>query len=247
MKSSEYSKMADAENFYWWHVGRKKIINKQLKKAVTIAPQSTRLLNIGCGTGGTIPMLSKFGSLDNVEVSQEAIDICRDKGFSNVKKIDGIKLPFKDNEFDIAVALDVLEHIEDDSGALKEWHRILKKNGRVFITVPAYQWLWSEHDESLHHHRRYTLSGLHKKLNRAGFRVQKRTYAIVFSFPLIVGYRFIKSILPKKKGGKLATSYVFLPNSVNLFFIWLLSIEAWLLQYINAPFGTSLLIVAEKK
>lgn len=246
MRSNEYSKMADTEDFYWWHVGRKKIINKQLKNVATNPRPYTRLLNIGCGTGGTIPMLSEFGRLDNVEVSQEAIDICHSKGFTNIKKINDIKLPFKDGEFDLAVALDVLEHIEDDEGALKEWHRILKKSGKVFITVPAYQWLWSEHDESLHHHRRYTLSGLHKKLNQAGFHVQKRTYAIVFSFPLIVGYRFVRSIFPKKRKSEVATSYVFLPRPINSLFIGLLSLEAWILQYINAPFGTSLLVIAEK-
>lgn len=238
--------MADTENSYWWHVGRKKIINKQLNKTSDSSTPSTRVLNIGCGTGGTIPMLSKFGSLDNVDVSQEAIDICHAKGFSNVKKIDDIKLPFNNKEFDLAVALDVLEHIEADESALKEWHRVLKKGGRVLITVPAYQWLWSEHDESLHHHRRYTLSGLHKKLNQAGFRVQKRTYAIVFSFPLIVGYRFVKSLFSNKNRPTAATSYVFLPRPINALFIGLLSIEAWLLQYINAPFGTSILIIAEK-
>lgn len=239
--------MADTEDFYWWHIGRKKIINKQLKKAFSGTSKNARLLNIGCGTGGTIPMLSQFGALDNVEISQKAIDICKSKGFTNIKKINDIKLPFKNNSFDTAVALDVLEHIEEDEGALKEWHRVLKKGGKVLITVPAYQWLWSEHDESLHHHRRYTLSELHRKLNQAGFSVQKRTYAIVFSFPLIVGYRFVKSLLPSKKETIVTTSYVFLPRPINSLFIGLLSLEAWILQYINAPFGTSLLIIAEKK
>lgn len=249
MKSIEYSKMAETEDAYWWHVGRKKIIARQLKKTHSASgadKTKTKLLNIGCGTGGTIPMLSKFGELDNVEISQEAIDICKGKGFLNVKKIDGIKLPFKSGSFDTAVALDVLEHIEDDDGALKEWRRVLKDHGRLLITVPAYQWLWSEHDESLHHFRRYTLSELHGKLNKAGFRVQKRTYAIIFSFPLIVGYRFFKSLMPNKNQAAAATSYVFLPKPVNAFFIGLLSLEARMLQHINAPFGTSLLIIAEK-
>lgn len=242
MQAIEYSRMAEQEDKYWWHVGRKKIIDRHLRNMQL--SKNSAILNIGCGTGGTIDMLEKYGTLENVDTSQEAVNYLKKRNITNVKKVNGIKLPFRDSTFDLVIALDVLEHIKEDSKALKEWHRVLKPGGKLLITVPAYQWLWSDHDESLHHYRRYTLSGLHSTVNREGFKVSKRSYIIVFSFPLIVIYRFIDSLKSSKKDKK--TSYVYLPKPINNIFIKLLILEGWLLKFISFPYGTSVLIEVQK-
>ncbi len=151
MKVSEYQKMAELEDSYWWHVGRKSIISQQMKRLNL--KKRPKILNIGCGTGGMIPLFEQYGDVTNVDVSNEAIKFCKQQGYKDIFKYNGKKLPFKNNSFGMVVATDVLEHIEDDDAALVEWRRVLKPNGHLLITVPAYQWLWSEHDESLQHYR----------------------------------------------------------------------------------------------
>ncbi len=200
------------------------------------------LLNIGSGTGGTIPVLEAFTDVTNVEASDDAIHWSRKNGVNNIVKVEGIKLPFEDSSFDILVAFDVLEHLEDDKAALAEWRRILKPGGLLMVTVPAYQWLWSVHDESLHHYRRYSAAKLHRLLNTQGYRVLKRSYAIAFSFPLIVIFRLFNSV----SGIQQKSSHVYLPTPINWAFIQLLRTEAFMQKYINFPFGTSILVVGKK-
>jgi len=243
MKKSEYQRMYEMEEAYWWHVGRKEIVRKVINRLNI--PESANILNVGSGTGGTVATLEDFGSVENVDTSQEAITYAKSKGIKNIKKVNGIKLPYKDKTFDLLVGLDVLEHIDEDLKALQEWKRVVKKDGKVIITVPAYQWLWSEHDESLHHKRRYTLSELVAKCNKAGFRVNKRSYLIVFSFGLIVAYRFISSVSDRKKQKK--SSYVMLPKPINKLFTNLLILESLVIKKINFPFGTTAFVVLERK
>src|SRR4051794_36018604 len=125
MKKNEYATMASKEESYWWHLGRLRIIEVYIKK-YTKGRSGLKILNVGCGTGGTIQLLEKYGELYNVDVSDEAVAFMKKNGYTNVLKVDGTKLPFADNEFDLVVAFDVLEHIKDDTAALKEWKRVMK-------------------------------------------------------------------------------------------------------------------------
>ncbi len=233
--------MAELEDMYWWHVGRKDIVQRQLRRMVP--RESNTILNVGSGTGGMVPVLEQYGEVTNVDSSAEAIAFLKKRGIKRVHHVDGVRLPFPDNHFDAVVALDVLEHIERDESALREWRRVLKPSGSLLITVPAYQWLWSGHDESLHHYRRYRASGLCRKLNHANYSVTKRSYAIVFSFPLIVGFRVLEKTLSRRQ----ETSYVMLPGFINRLFVSLLRVEARVMQYLNFPFGTSVLVRACKR
>jgi ubiquinone/menaquinone biosynthesis C-methylase UbiE len=237
---SEYEKMAMVEDSYWWHTGRKSIISRQLKRLRL--PKSAEILNIGAGTGGMVPLFRQYGNVTNVDVSEEAVRYCERKGMGPVIKVEGIELPFPDNTFDVVAATDVLEHIENDVAALKEWNRVLKPGGTLLLTVPAYQWLWSGHDESLHHFRRYTATQVGDRMKAASLDVTRRTYVIVFSFPMIVAFRAMQKI----RGKQQTTSYVFLPSPVNRLFKGFLQIEARALRVINFPFGTSVLALARK-
>lgn len=243
MEEAEYIKMAEQESSYWWYVGRINIVKSQLKRIRPELPKKKlRILNIGSGTGGTIPMLQEFGEVYNVDVSAQALKVLKEKGIKNLYKVKGIKLPFKDNFFDVVIALDVLEHIEDDLGALREWSRVMVDSARIIITVPAYQWLWSEHDESLHHFRRHTASGLHRLVNQANIKVRKRSYMITFTFPLVVGYRFMSAVFKIKKDQS-TTSHVKVPKVINSLFINLLKLESVILNKVSLPFGTSVLLI----
>ena len=245
MRTEEYQRIHDLEETYWWHVGRKSVVRSILNKLTKSDPR-LKILNVGSGTGGTIPLLREFGKVTNLDPSLEAIQYCVQKGYRGVVRSLGENLPFKKESFDLVVALDVLEHIEDDEAALDEWMRVLKPGGRMFLTVPAYQWLWSSHDESLHHFRRYTASGLHKLMNMVGAKVVERSYAIVFSFPLILAYRFLTSVLPLKRSSKPRSSYVILPKIFNSLLVQLLRVEALVLRVMNFPFGTSVAMAAQK-
>ncbi len=246
METVEYQKMFELESSYWWFVGRQDIVSQQLRRLSLNANAS--LLNVGSGTGGTVAMLERFGRVTNVDVAEEAIAFSAQQGIA-VQKIEVDQpLPFTDGAYDGVIALDVLEHIEHDQVSLADWYRVLRPGGIVILTVPAYPWLWSEHDEGLHHFRRYTLSELHRKFNYAGFVVRKRSYVITFSFLLIVLYRFVHSLRPSSREvmHHASDSYVRLPNWLNKIFILLLKLESRLLGVMNFPFGTSILMVGQK-
>ncbi len=245
MNFREYGEMERRERNYWWHVGRLRIIEKECRRQTKSKRAPLKILNIGCGTGGTIRMLEQFGTVYNVDVSDEALRLMKKNGFKNLYKVDGIDLPFEKNSFDLVAAFDVLEHIEDDQAALKEWYRVLKRGGKVMITVPAYSWLWSGHDVSLHHFRRYTTGRLREKLKNAKFSINKATYAIAFSLPLVAGFR----LLHKMRGAAMdsETSYVDLRAPVNTLFTKMLFAEASLHGITRLPAGTSVMTVGEKK
>lgn len=246
MKKAEYARMAERESSYWWHLGRLRIIETYLQQATKGKDKKkVRILNIGAGTGGTLAMLEKYGVVDNADISDDAIAFMKQLGYSRIDKVDGIDLPYKDKTYDIVGAFDVLEHIQDQEMALKEWRRVLKDDGAVLITVPAYQWLWSEHDVSLYHCRRYTTGRLKWVANSVGLTPRKLSYAIVFSLPLVVGFRFLHKITGKKADSE--TSYVDVPNWVNSLFTRLLYVEAAMHKVMPFLAGTSVITNLRKK
>jgi SAM-dependent methyltransferase len=242
MNNNEYQKLYNFENFYWWHIGRRHIIQSLLSKIPL--EQNSKILDAGCGTGGNIKILSRFGKVVGIDSSPEAIKFCEKRGFKNVKLGNIENTDFSDNSFDLIVALDILEHLNNDVGALKEFHRILKKDGYILTSVPAYQFLWSEHDVALHHKRRYSIKGFNYCLSKANFQTVKKTYAIAFTAPVVFIYRIIQKIFPVFN--KKSSNYVILPIPLNNFFIFLLRTEAFLLKYINFPFGISIIHIAKK-
>lgn len=235
--------MAERERTYWWHLGRLRIIEAYIQKALK-QKKNVKILNIGCGTGGTINMLETFGVTDNVDISDDAIKFMKQSGFKRITKVDGIKLPFKNKSYDMVGAFDVLEHIDKQVEALKEWKRVLKDDGAIIVTVPAYQWLWTDHDVSLHHMRRYTIKRLNIAANQAGLKAEKKSYAIVFSLPLVIGFRLMNKLMHRKTDSE--TSYVDVPDWTNSLFSNLLYGEAKLHKKISFPAGTSVIAIFRK-
>src|SRR3989344_4017825 len=173
MEIAEYKNLADRENFFWWNVGRRRI----LKDVVTrhMDSRGAKILDVGCGPGGNILFLAEFGEVTGLDSSDEALSFARGRGFSRVVKGDGGALPFSDGTFHLVSALDVIEHIKDDERTLGEMFRVLKPGGLLLMTVPAYPWMWSEHDEALHHMRRYRAGELRTKIKNGGFLILVRS------------------------------------------------------------------------
>lgn len=236
--------MAERESSYWWHVGRLRIIESYIQIATKRKSKKLAILNVGCGTGGTIDMLERYGITDNVDISDDAIKFMKQRGYKRITKVTGTKLPFEKKKYDLVCAFDVLEHIAGEGAALKEWTRVLKDDGAIIITVPAYQWLWTDHDVSLHHVRRYTKKRLVKAARQAGLKPAKKSYAIVFSLPLVVGFRFLNKLLRRQADSE--TSYVDVPEWVNGLFSSLLYGEARLHEAVSFPAGTSVIAIFQK-
>ena len=250
MRPEEYKKLYEMEKVYWWHIGRRRIIFSLIEKFVISKNNNNlKIIDIGCGSGSMLDVLANFGDVLGVDDNEAALGFAGENGFSNIKRVDAAHLSKEFdfiNKFDLTTCLDVIEHVDDDRLFLKEIFQILKPGGHVLITVPAYNFLWSEHDEALNHKRRYMASELHRKLNDAGFEVIKRSYAVTFLLPLILFYRLFRGIFPKDSHEP-KTSYVMLPKPINTFFVHTLGIESHLLKYIDLPFGSSIVCVARKK
>jgi ubiquinone/menaquinone biosynthesis C-methylase UbiE len=131
-------------------------------------PAGARILDAGCGSGRNMVELARHGSVTGIDLSDTSVCLARDRAAGEVVEGSVLDLPFEEDRFDLVVSLDVIEHLEDDLGALRELRRVAAPGGSLLVTVPAYQWLWSGHDEINHHHRRYTRCSLQRVAEQAG-------------------------------------------------------------------------------
>ena len=248
MKHEEYERMYRFEDTYWWFVSRRHLIVSLLE---TYYPRKSdlRILDIGCGTGAMLEELSDFGTVTGADFALEALHYCRERNpDQTLARADARCLPFATGSFDVVTAMDVVEHIDNDKAAMSEILRVLKPGGRVFVTVPAYQSLWSEHDEALHHYRRYTSGSLKDVFQRVGLQVERLSYAVTSLFPLAWAYRKAQNLLPKRRenGEKQANLIPFSPP-VNQALIGLLRKEAEFVRRASLPFGLTVACVARKR
>lgn len=241
MKSGEHERMARLEREYWWHVGRRHIVRALLNRALPPAQARRVVLDVGCGTGGNLDLLGEYGSVVALDDSIVALAFAMRAGHPRAVRGSASALPCREGSIDLITLLDVLEHLDDEAAVLAECKRALKPGGTLLMTVPAYQWLWSGHDEVLGHRRRYVAGRLRQVVAAAGFEVRHLSYAISLLFPMIAGYRVVERMLSRRQ----QTSYVAVDPSLNAVFIALLRIEAWLLGAgLRLPFGTSIVIAA---
>jgi SAM-dependent methyltransferase len=243
MNDNEFERNFKVETNYWWNIGRFKIIETFIRRYIQPASDA-KLVDLGCGTGGTTKWLQKFGAVKGVDGSPKALAYCRKRGLKDLTLSNMEKLRLPSNRFTAAFALDILEHVQDDAKSIGEIYRILTPGGRLLVTSPAYQWLWSEHDEVCHHQRRYTLSEMVAKLKSSGFVIKRSSYCIVFPFFPLVAMIHFRSWFKKDK--KIMMSIVPLPAALNSFLIFLLMLENFFLQFIDFPFGVSVICLAQK-
>jgi SAM-dependent methyltransferase len=181
------------EDDHWWYRGRRSVIREAVRSLGL--PAAARILDAGCGSGRNMVDLASFGEVTGLELSEASVERARRRHVGEV--VAGSlseRLPFPDASFDLALALDVLEHLDDDRPALRELRRVVRPTGRLLITVPAYQWLWSSHDEVNHHHRRYTRATLLAAAAETGWAPVRTTHFNSLLLPAAVVYRALDRV-----------------------------------------------------
>lgn len=244
MEIAAYSGMAAAEERHWWFAGRRLIVGGFMRRLNM--PATARVLELGCGSGGNLPMLAGFGELTAVEPHDGARTRAIARGVGRVlpgRLPDQVPLP--PGTFDAVVMLDVLEHVADDARALATAGRLLAPGGRLVLTVPAFPFLWSRHDELTHHFRRYRRRQLRQLLAENGLTVERLTHFNSILFPAIAAFRLMQRLArgtPDEDVGMRVP-----PAAINATLKAMLAAEAAALSAIDLPFGVSLLAVARKR
>jgi SAM-dependent methyltransferase len=184
-----YEQLYALEDEHWWFRGRRAVMWALLGHAHAAA--SPRVLDAGCGTGRNLAEYGSAGRAEGVDPSASAVAFCHARGLQGVTQGEIEALPFDDGSFDLILATDVLEHVERDDAALAELRRVAAPGARLLVTVPAYRWLWSQHDDSHHHLRRYTAPVLAERARRAGWEPVRRTYFNTLLLPPIALVRLL--------------------------------------------------------
>jgi SAM-dependent methyltransferase len=243
MQQHTYSIMYEVEGKHWWFAGRRRIIAEFVERVCRdIGKLRPTILDVGCGTGANLQMLSQFGAAEGVDVSTEALDFCRARGLAKVRQGAAESLPFEDASFDLVTGLDVVEHLDDDIAGLSEMRRVLCPEGRAVLFVPAFMFLWGVQDDISNHRRRYTLPELKQKLTDAGLTVERASYAnITFFVPILVG-----RVLMRLTGLRPASENNITIGALNGLLGRILGAESWWLRRMNFPIGVSIICVAKK-
>jgi SAM-dependent methyltransferase len=240
LKNGSYKDLYDSEETHWWHVSKRKISLTLIKRFLQL--KSPRILDIGCGTGKNVEFFSRLGQVWGLDNSEHAIKLCRNRGLHNIIRADAGKIPFCAESFDVIMMLDVLEHLDEDK-TLEEVVRLLKPEGLLIATVPAYQSLWSQWDVQLHHQRRYNKKNLKFVLQKNHLNILKISY--IYSFLLIPAI-LIRAVKSRIYRDKYPSDFVISSPFIN----WLASIiarlESAIVIHSHVPLGLSLITVAQK-
>jgi len=249
MRPDLITDLYEKEATYWWNISKREMVLSLLRSGGSLKDPGVAI-DIGCGGGYTAWVLESYHKTVGVDVSAEALKLCLHRGLRRLCQVDmaSFLLPFKSDSFDLVMALDVIEHVDDDLQALTECRRILKAGGSLVLTVPAFMWLWSPWDEALGHRRRYTASGLAQVIHRAGFSVKKLTYMFFFIFPLAVLIRRVKKIF-QKDAVHYPSDFIPIPKILNTGLIHAGRLEQRMITNLNLnlPFGLSVISLATKR
>ena len=230
----------DVEANHWWFRSRRAYILQLLKHV----PRDYSILDIGCSSGIMLLDLADAGfnkeNLFGIDISSQAIANAHKNGLPQTYVMDAQEVSF-DRKFDIIIASDCLEHLEFDEKALLKWKDLLTERGLIYVFVPAFQSLWSNHDVVNMHHRRYTTALLVKKAREAGFKILKAGHWNVFLFPPVWVYRRLMGL--KKDGrGDIAQPGV----SANRLLLNIMKAEHQFLRIFKFPFGVSTYFIAKR-
>jgi SAM-dependent methyltransferase len=239
------------ENEHFWYTSRRKAVTSLLSRFTKLTSQGegTRGVEIGCGTGGMQETLSQFcHELIGVEPFENAARVARLRNSKfTIVQTEGEKFLAEHPEsFELIATFDVLEHLEDDMGMLRQMHSALVPGGSLVITVPASKILWSSYDLFDQHWRRYERTDLQQKLEEAGFSVSRISYLFMCLFPVVYLVRKFRDILALKASEQ-NTDLIKMPSKlVNSLLKGIFNLEIELMKHISLPIGSSLVCIASK-
>jgi SAM-dependent methyltransferase len=245
MDAELYDTIRRVEATHWWYVGRREVVFDWLARVLP-GYRRPRVLDVGCGTGFNLEAIRALGARDSVglDLSGRALSFCRARGLDQLVRGDAAAPPFAAGTFDVILALDLIEHVADDQTALRRLGQLLRPGGRLIVFTPAFPFLWSVQDQVSHHFRRYRAGELRAKLQEAGLRVDKLSYANTLLFPLVWGGRVLLRL--SRRRATLASENDLHPAWSNRLLARVFAAERSLLRRWNLPFGVSLLAVAAK-
>lgn len=241
MEAQVFERMAELDSSHWWFVARRKILETLIRREVR-PPSGAHILEIGCGTGHNLAMLSKFGRVEAAELDPTARALAEQRLGRTVHEA---ALPdlsvWPESHFDLVALLDVLEHVPDDRSALEAILERLKPGGALLVAVPANPWMWSAHDVAHHHHRRYRRSQLDRLARETGYRVQLLSPFNSLLFPLIAGARLAGKLTKRESADDSLP-----PAPVNAALRAIFSAESALVGRVPLPVGVSLVAVLRR-
>lgn len=241
MERRVYARMGEVEDRHWWFVARRRILAAVLERSALLA-KPARVLEAGCGTGGNLGMLSRFGAVCAFEPDRQARGkASRDHRYEITDGALPDRVPFAGERFDLVALLDVLEHLGDDEGALRALAKRLEPGGLMLVSVPAFAFLWSRHDAQHHHKRRYTRASLLAVARDAGLQPVRVSYFNTLLFPLIAIRRMLGRLL-----GHAGDDDALPPPWLNRLLGAVFAFERRLIGRVRLPFGVSLLMLAQK-
>lgn len=243
MDSAIYPLMREIEGSHWWFVVRRQLISDMLTKIGL--PDDANILDAGCGTGGNLEMLASHGRVTGLEMEKSAADFSRERRIADI--VEGYfpdNLPLSKDSFDLVTMIDVLEHIDDDHSTLSAVNTLLTRGGYALITVPAFQFLWSKHDEVHHHKRRYSKKQLINVIEESGLKLQYVSYFNTLLFPVAVAVRMVSKIFPfmqSNDGGDELPAPL-----INSILRSIFNTERTFLKILKFPYGLSLIAIVKK-
>ena len=243
MEKELYLESAEIEAKHWWFVGRRAILLDTLMRFS--GASHNKLLDIGCGTGLNAMLFSVNGFLvTGLETSAVAIGLARAIAPSiNILATSFPSSLVARDSYAVITALDVIEHIDDDKGMIRAVADALQPGGIVLISVPAFSFLWSVHDELAHHKRRYNREELRASFVMAGLEPIFISYFNFFLFPAIAMFRVLSGAFRFSRN---VSDFSATPELLNSMLASIFAAERFLLRLFPLPFGVSLIAVARK-
>ena len=246
MQTAEYELVRRVQGRHWWWLGRERIIETLIEKYIDMSAKLD-IADVGCGFGANISMLRKYGDVTGLELNDEAIAMVRSRWGPSVPTVRWRSPDSIAKRFNFMLLADVLEHIPDDKGAAEWIKQHLTEDGHVLITVPAHRMFWTQMDEVLDHHRRYTRDSLLALFDES-FAVVYCSYYNVLLSPVKLCFVMFDRLKRKLQPHAALRSYNDVPAPlINSLFKHILMLETSIISRGSLPFGVSLVCLLRKQ
>ncbi len=243
MDEHAFAVEAKVEATHWWFVGRRRLFAREINRLGL--DRTARVLDIGTSTGTNLRMLRDLGfvNVEGLDPSESARQWCLDKNLGEVTQGDVRQMPFDNGTFDLVLATDVLEHVDEDDVAVKEITRVLKPGGRALVTVPTFKLLWGIQDDLAHHYRRYRKGQLLALLKQGGLRSTRAYYFnYVLFLPILIARRILRTFSREKRSENEINGPM-----INRILTFVFRVDIATSPFLRPPMGVSALVVAERE